>query len=328
MTPSARSGSFTRRDLFVDLHPQSVHCATVCQLPGGRLLAAAYAFSYETSADTVIVTSHFGGGEWSPSEVAIDLPGIPVGNPVLWVEGSGPIQLFYVVLHGGSWTDAVICVQESTDEGRSWGAARVVHEQRGLMTKTRPLRHEGNLLLPVYDERHWCSHVLVQTVGGGGEWRLYGDTTSRGKTIQPAVVPLSDGRLLMLSRSPRGHVYESHSFNGGFSWTASQPTCLPNPNSGIELLRLQSGELLLVYNPQTVGREQLALAVTRDEARTWSEPILVEDSPGEFSYPFAIQAEDGTVHLLYTAQRTGIVHLEIDPAELARLERAERASGP
>ena len=62
-------------------------------------------------------------------------------------------------------------------------------------------------------------------------WQLYGDTTARRKTIQPAIVELADGTLLMYSRSVKGSIYAARSFNGGFSWTASQPTPLPNPNS-------------------------------------------------------------------------------------------------
>lgn len=306
---------YRRTRLFAGLDPLSVHSATSAELASGGLLAVAYAFPYETSPETVLVASRFDGKTWSETEIILDLPGIAVGNPVLWSDAPGQLQLFYVVLHGESWTEAAICVQESPDDGHTWGPARVVHERRGLMTKTRPLRHQGRLLLPVYDERNWCSHVLIQEAGSQ-TWQLYGDTTSRGKTIQPAIVPLADKRLLMLSRSPRGVVYESLSFNGGFSWTASQPTPLPNPNSGIELLRLVDGRLLLVHNPQEVGREQLALSCSTDDGRSWGAPRLIEDSAGEFSYPFALQAQDGRIHLLYTEQRTHIVHLQIDPDEL------------
>ncbi len=308
---------FIRTTLFNGLDPRSVHSATVCELSNGHLLAVAYAFEFETSADTVLVASRFDGSRWSTPDVLLDLPGIAAGNPVLWSERPGHLQLYYVVLHGESWTDAVVCVQESSDDGRTWGTARVVHERHGLMTKTRPVRHQGRLLLPVYDERNWCSHVLIQEPGAD-DWQLYGDTTSRGKTIQPAIVPVSDGRLLMLSRSPRGAIHGSLSFNGGYSWTASQPTGLPNPNSGIELLCLSDGRLLLVFNPESVGRERLALACSADDGLSWSEPLLIEDSIGEFSYPYAIQASGGEVHLLYTEQRTHIVHLRIDPDELPR----------
>lgn len=305
-----------RLTLMADLAPRSVHCGTVIELPDGSLLAAAYAFSYETSADTTIITERFDGHAWGKRQVAVDIPGIAVGNPVLWLDERGTLQLYFVVLHGAAWTDAVLCVQESTDGGHSWGAGCVLHKQRGLMTKTRPLVHNDNLLLPVYDEKTWCSHVLIRSVGERDNWQLYGDTTSRGRTIQPAVVSLGNGALLMYSRSPRGHVQQSLSFNGGYSWTASQPTTLPNPNSGIDMLPLTNGRLLLVYNPDSVGRERLAYALSDDDGLTWTPPALLEDARGEYSYPYMMQARNGAVHLLYTQQRTRLSHVVLTAEQL------------
>ncbi len=312
-----------KRPLFDDLSPLSVHCATVCELQDGRLMAVAYAFPFETSGDTVMVASYFEGSAWSPTRTFIDLPGIAVGNPVMWSPEPGRLELFFVILKGETWTEAVVCVQESRDDGASWGQATVVHERLGLMTKTRPVRSGDLQILPVYDERNWCSHVLVKRPGFGG-WSLYGDTTSRGKTIQPAVAPLSDGRLLMLSRSPLGSIFESFSFDGGHAWSASQPTALANPNSGIDLLKLRDGRLLLAHNPQAVGRDRLALSVADDLGRGWSEPTLVEDGVGEYSYPYLLQVGDGTIHMLYTEQRTHIVHAQLAPDRLPAVRSNEQ----
>jgi predicted neuraminidase len=309
-----------RLTLFGDLTPQSVHCATLTELGApDRLLAACYAFSYETAPDSRIVASSWDGERWSPSRTIVDLPGMAAGNPVLFTGRDGAVHLFFALLYGQEWTDARVTHTSSRDGGATWGPMRTLHPMKGLMTKTRPLQLERRLLLPVYDEATWCSHVLVAD-DIEGDWQLYGDTTARRKTIQPAIVELAGGTLLMYSRSVRGSIYAARSFNGGFTWTASQPTPLPNPNSGVDLIRLRSGRLLLVYNPRAEGREQLALAVSDDEGGSWSEPILLEDGVGEFSYPYGIQGTDGQIHLLYTAQRVAITHLAFDEAWL--LERA------
>ena len=310
-----------RHTLFSDLTPQSVHCATITELGApDRLLAACYAFSFETAPDSRIVASTWNGERWSESRTIVDLPGIAVGNPVLFTGRDGVVHLFFALLYGHEWTDARVTHMRSRDGGTTWGSMRTVHPMPGLMTKTRPLQLTDRLLLPVYDEASWCSHVLVLDDALTGatltDWQLYGDTTARRKTIQPAIVELGDGTLLMYSRSVKGSIYAARSFNGGFSWTASQPTPLPNPNSGIDLLKLRSGRLLLVYNPTPEGRERLALAVSEDEGASWSKPMLVEDGVGEFSYPYVIQASDGRIHLLYTAQRVAITHLVFDEAWL------------
>ena len=308
--------------LFSDLSPQSVHCATLTELGApDRLLAACYAFSYESAPDSRIVASSWNGESWSAARTIVDLPGIAVGNPVLFTGRDGIVHLFFALLYGPEWTDARVTHMSSMDRGMTWGSMRTLHPMKGLMTKTRPLQLADRLLLPVYDEASWCSHVLISDAALS-DWQLYGDTTARRKTIQPAIVELADGTLLMYSRSVKGRIFTARSVNGGFSWTASQPSPLPNPNSGIDLIRLRSGRLILVYNPTVEGREQLALAVSEDEGITWSAPCLIEDGVGEYSYPYFVQASDGRIHLLYTAQRVAITHLAFDEAWL--LEQVRR----
>ncbi len=73
----------TAKTLFDDVAPQSVHCATLVEIPPGELLAACYAFSYETAPDSRILVSRFQDGRWTASETAVDFPGVAVGNPVL-----------------------------------------------------------------------------------------------------------------------------------------------------------------------------------------------------------------------------------------------------
>ena len=301
-----------RHKLFTNLAPQSVHCATLTELDAPHhLLAACYAFSYETAPDSRIVASTWSGESWSEARTIVDLPGIAVGNPVLFTGRDGIVHLFFALLYGQEWTDARVTHMSSKDGGMTWSSMRTLHPMQGLMTKTRPLQLAERLLLPVYDEASWCSHVLVADAALT-DWQLYGDTTARRKTIQPAIVELADGTLLMYSRSVKDRIFAARSFNGGFTWTASQPTPLPNPNSGIDLVKLGSGRLVLVYNPTAEGREQLALALSEDEGASWSAPILLEDRVGEFSYPYVIQASDGRIHLLYTAQRVAITHVVFD----------------
>jgi alpha-L-rhamnosidase len=45
--------------------------------------------------------------------------------------------------------------------------------------------------------------------------------------------------------------------------------------------------------------------------------LVLEDEPGEYSYPTVIQASDGVVHVIYTWHRTRMKHVAIDPSKLA-----------
>jgi predicted neuraminidase len=44
--------------------------------------------------------------------------------------------------------------------------------------------------------------------------------------------------------------------------------------------------------------------------------LVLEDQPGEYSYPAVIQTKDGMVHITYTWKREKIRHVMIDPNQL------------
>jgi predicted neuraminidase len=80
------------------------------------------------------------------------------------------------------------------------------------------------------------------------------------------------------------------------------PTQIPNPNSGFDLVRLQSGNLLLAFNDSASERTPLCIALG-DEKERWFGKRSIAAGPGEFSYPSLIQTKDGAVHMVYTYQR-------------------------
>jgi predicted neuraminidase len=92
-------------------------------------------------------------------------------------------------------------------------------------------------------------------------------------------------------------------------------TALPNPSAGIDGLRLQDGRFLLVSNPTATGRHRLEVAASAD-GKAWRRVVLLEDSPGEYSYPAAVQSRDGLVHVTYTWKRRRIQHVVLDPAAI------------
>ena len=90
-------------------------------------------------------------------------------------------------------------------------------------------------------------------------------------------------------------------------------TPLPNNNSGIDLVRLADGRLVLAFNP--VGgnwgpRFPISLAWSADNGKSWARLIDMEEAEGEFSYP-AIIADGLDLHVTYTADRRNIVYRRI-----------------
>jgi len=63
------------------------------------------------------------------------------------------------------------------------------------------------------------------------------------------------------------------------------------------------------------GRDKLEVAVSPD-GKAWRRAVVLEDAPGEYSYPAAIQSRDGLVHVTYTWRRERIKHVVVDPARI------------
>lgn len=113
-----------------------------------------------------------------------------------------------------------------------------------------------------------------------------------------------------MMRSTRGQVYRSDSQDYGRSWSPAYATSLPNNNSGIDAATMDSGLLVLAYNPIAGNwgrRYPISLCFSNDNGMSWSPLLDLESGEGEFSYP-AIVAEGRTLHVTYTWNRKNIVY--------------------
>ena len=119
------------------------------------------------------------------------------------------------------------------------------------------------------------------------------------------------------------HVFETWSSDSGRSWSPVTLTSLPNPSAGTDAVTLRDGRHLIVYNHTPKGRTPLNVALSPD-GKTWEPSVVLEDQPGEYSYPAVIQSVDGLVHVTYTWKREKIKHVVLDPT---KLESKEMVSG-
>lgn len=315
------------------------HAATIAELPDGRLVAAWYEGSYELDKESVIMMSTTEGARisepslppdwsWTTPRVVASVPGLAVGNPVVFVTPQGTVVLFFVIVYGSTWTSGKIALQRITECGRTqtsspktlsdmadyadyadYARPHLICNHEGWMTRNKPLvLGSDEWLLPIYDEALWCPMVLV-TRDAGRTWRECGDTTMYGVPIQPTLVELADGRVMMLTRTNRGRVWSSYSYNRGLTWTVCQPTDLPNSDSGLDAVSTADGAILLCMNDADRGRDRLVITESRDDGSTWSTRAIVDESRGgEVSYPAMVVGSDGLVHVAYTWQRMSIRH--------------------
>ncbi len=314
---------FSSRMIFegTKRYPSS-HCSTITQLPDGTMLSAWYAGAAEKAKDVAILGSKFNEKteKWSEPLVLHDAESLSDGNPVLYTDPWKRVWLFYVTIMGDSWNESSIFAKTSDDSGKSWSEPVTIRKPWGWMTKTAPVHLGGDtILLPLYDERNYNS-MFMTSQDRGKTWKKAGKiiTPAFQGNIQPTVVQLSDGSLLAFMRASKKdpHIWEARSKDNAITWTNAVETQFKNPDAAVFLLKLQNGHLVLVFNDSQASRAPLSVALSTDEGKSWCAQKNLEDTPGEFSYPYAAQSSDGMIHVTYTYKRTGIKHAAFNEAWL------------
>ena len=187
---------------------------------------------------------------------------------------------------------------------------------------------DGSILCPSSNETHekpsrWSVH-FERTGDLGKTWEKIGPVNDGVaiQAIQPSILRLGGDRLLAIGRSRQNRIFEVRSEDAGKTWGAMTLGSLPNNNSGTDAVTLADGRHLLVYNhvAGTPGqwrgkRTPLNLAASRD-GTAWEAALVLEDAPGEYSYPAIIQTSDGLVHITYTWNRRKVKHVVVDPTKL------------
>ena len=235
-------------------------------------------------------------------------------------------MLFYKV--GSSPSQWWGMVTTSSDGGKSWAQPRELGDELIGPVKNKPLQlTSGDIIAGSSTEGGgWKVHVELSTDGGKMWNRIAVDDPERLSCIQPTLLTSPGGRIDMLCRSNKANkICESHSDDGGKSWSPLVATTLPNNNSGIDAVTLADGRHLLVYNHSTAdqsdgghkGRGILNVSISRD-GQQWDAALVLERTSEnkQYSYPSVIQTKDGLVHIVYTCDRKRIKHVVLDPAKL------------
>lgn len=296
------------------------HASTIAETPGG-LVTAWFGGTREKHPDVGIWFSRHDGKAWpSPVELA---NGVGVGeirypcwNPVLFQMPSGPLLLFYKI--GPSPKSWWGMVMRSNDAGRNWSEPEKLAAELVGPIKNKPvLLADGRLLCGTSSEdQGWRVH-MEWTADQGKSWGwtdVLCDGVSQG-AIQPTILRHGDKLQILCRNRVKSRLWESWSNDSGRTWSRFELIDLPNPDAGIDGVTLTDGRHLLVYNHSVLHRSPLNVAVSSD-GKKWDAALVLEDTPGEFSYPAVIQAADGRVHITYTWKRQRVKHVTVDPAKL------------
>ena len=212
----------------------------------------------------------------------------------------------------------------SPDQGRTWTAPqKITAGYCGALIDMIATR-SGALVVPIQrlvrdPSRHAiCVYVSADS---GQTWRPsnvidLGGHGHHDGAIEPTLVELEDGRLWMLIRTNLDYFWEAYSDDKGRSWRVLRPTVIDASSAPAYLLRLASGRLVMVWNrlrsadgatcPRRGGdcqlgepvaswyREELSLAFSADDGRTWTDPaVILQVKGGGPSYPYIFEPEPG-----------------------------------
>jgi predicted neuraminidase len=324
------------------------HASTIVQLKNGSLMAAWFGGTKEGAPDVVVWGSTMTAGKWSKPVELVREANIACFNPVLFHTADGRLWLYYKFgAHPSSWTagrrystdegktwsavehlaapligpvrakplllaDGTIVsgsstegqggwrawIERSTDQGKSW-------------TRIGPITIPDELDIPSAEAIAAAAEKPVESTDPSFvKTKLYPPAKKTVGIIQPAVVQVKGDHLRFYarSRSKSARIAVADSFDNGKSWTQARFLDLPNPNSGIDAVRLKDGRIVLIYNHSYNKRTPLNLAVSTD-GEHFRDFAILEDGPGQYSYPAMIQGSDGDLQITYSWRRKTIKHV-------------------
>lgn len=181
------------------------------------------------------------------------------------------------------------------------------YRRLGWMPRARPtILRDGRIVLPLYSDGFDFSLMMLSD-DDGESWHVSAPLISFGG-VQPSVVEKTDGTLTAYMRDngpAPTRVMRSVSTDRGESWSAPEKMEIPNPGSGLEVIRLKSGRWLMVCNDTEHGRHRLAVISSDDEGERWPRTAYLEnddDAPikGGYGYPSIIQRTDDSIWITYT----------------------------
>lgn len=300
----------------------SCHASTIAETKSG-LVAAWFGGIEERDPDVGIWLSRHTGDGWTDVvEVANGVQNetvrYPCWNPVLFQPKAGPLMLFYKVgPNPQEWWGMLIT---SEDGGNNWSESKRLPDGFLGPIKNKPIQlPDGSILCGSSTESNTTGWLVYmeRTSDLGKTWEKIGPLNDKYEyfAIQPTILTYPSGDLQILCRSQQKRITECWSYDGGQTWSKMRMTNLPNPDSGIDAVTLDNDYQLLVCNPTIRGRSPLSVAVSKD-GKEWKQILVLEDKPGEYSYPAVIQTADGLVHITYTWKREKNKHVVVDPAKL------------
>jgi len=331
------------------------HASTLVELKNGDVLAAWFGGVKEGNPEQTIYGARLHRGLWSAPQALAKTEKVASWNPVLFHTKDGRLWLYYKVGtkpstwtgarkvssdEGLSWSaeeklpDGILgpikdkplvlkngtIVSGSSVENGKWAAwiERSVDSGKNW-TKYGPITIPENLDVPDAGAIAASAQTapLPALAKESVTTKLYPPAKTTVGIIQPAVVQLGEHHLRIYARghTKAARIAVADSYDDGVTWSQARYLDLPNPNSGIDAVRLKDGRVVLIFNHSYNTRTPLNLAVSA-EGEHFTVFKTLEDGPGQYSYPAIIQAANGDLLMTYSWRRQTIKFVRVPLSEV------------
>lgn len=174
----------------------------------------------------------------------------------------------------------------------------------GWQTRNKPfITGSGRMILPLYSDGFSFS-LMAFSDDWGESWDFSEPLVGAGN-IQPAIAATTSGKLVAYMRDngpapQRLHI--SASSDHGETWIPVRDSELPNPGSAADIVTLENGHWVLIFNDLEDGRHKLSVTLSEDEGKTWPWSRTIEDGQPSLKahYPAIIEGADGRLHATYS----------------------------
>ena len=236
------------------------------------------------------------------------------GNVTLRKDGAWLLPIFRCISQPGrKWNGShdTAAMGVSTDGGRTWHLEDV-GQSIGCVHFGPVAGADG--VIPAFFRRRQADQVWrTESRDGGHSWAAPHPTDLPNNNSSIAAVRLRDGRIALIgnlasaatSADRRASLYDELGEEDGRPDADPTGGCVP------------------VWG---VPRAPVAVCLSEDQGRTFPRRIVIEDGPGtctsndstdgrnrEMSYPWLIEAPDGSLHLTYSYHRRAIKHVRLEP---------------
>ena len=293
------------------------------------------------------------------------IPLNPRGTDRIYAFGTQPIWGRYS-REDGLAENAPIGYRYSDDDGVTWSEVSLIEpvNDPGFlgMSVMRMCETESGVWLLGSHEADWSYKPLItrqyvlRSEDRGETWELLPGKRHGGwhcpgfgRMDEGRLIDLGGRRVLLMARTPEGHLWSLHSEDDGKTWTDPAPTPLINPDAPPMLFKLSDGNTLAAFHhnrhhdlnytglsskkPELmIDRSEIWVSLSKDGGLTWTEPrfVFVNALAEFFDSPFRNYqcsyidgfADDGTMNLFVPHRWRRVLHLQVAEDELARLATA------